>query len=401
MTHEYLTFFEYSFFCPEGGDNLKRHDRKYLAQLQKRYRVASKSERKIILGEFSKTSHHEKQYAGKLLRGNYRYTTKPIKRPRKRRYDLFDAIILAKVCKLLDWINSKRIKPQIGIAIDSLVLAGELICSKEQRKKLVKISPATIDRLLKTHKRRPVGKGKSYTKPGTLLKTKIPIRTFADWKENKVGFFEIDLVGHEGGNARGQFAFTLDFVDVKIQWTEQIAVVNKAQIHVFNGIKTIRGRLPFPLLGYDSDSGSEFINDQLYRYSIQEEITFTRGRPGKKNDNAYVEEKNDSVVRRWVGYGRYDTQEQVDVLNEFYEIFRLYSNFFLPVQKLVKKVRIGSKIKKVHDHAKTPYLRALRARDISKEVKDRLRKQYKTLNLVLLKRQIDEILTRLRPTPVQ
>lgn len=380
---------------------MKKYDRKYLVQLQKRYGAATKPERKIILAEFSKTSHHEKQYAGKLLRGNYRYATKPIKRPRRKIYNIVDAIILTKVCELLDWIASKRVRPAIGIAIDSLVKAGELVCSKEQRKKLIKISPATIDRLLKTHKKRPVGKGRSYTKPGTLLKTQIPVRTFADWTENKVGFFEIDLVGHEGGNARGEFAFTLDFVDVKVQWTEQVAVVNKAQKHVFAGIKTIRRRLPFPLLGYDSDSGSEFINHQLYRYSIQEKITFTRGRAGKKNDNAFVEEKNDSIVRRWIGYGRYDTQKQVDVLNEFYEVFRLYSNFFLPVQKLKEKVRIGSKIKKIHDKATTPYKRILWAKDVSRKVKNRLRGQYKALNLVFLKRQINEILKRLKPTRAQ
>lgn len=335
------------------------------------------------------------------MRGRYQYVTKPIKRPRRKTYTVVDAIVLAKVCELLDWIASKRVQPQIGIAIDSLVIAGELVCSKEQRKKLVKISPATIDRLFREYKKRPTGKGRSYTKPGTLLKTQIPIRTFADWSENKVGFTEIDLVGHDGGVARGDFAWTLDMVDVKVQWTEQVAVFNKAQKHVFAGIKTIRARLPFPLLGYDSDSGSEFINHQLYRYSIQEKITFTRGRAGKKNDNAFVEEKNDSVVRRWVGYGRYDTQEQVDVLNELYDVLRLYTNFFLPVMKLKEKVRIGSKVIKKYDKPTTPYQRILRARDVSKEVKDRLRKHYKTLNLVQLKKQIDGILKRLKPTKVR
>lgn len=401
MTHEYLTFFVFPFFCPEGGDNLKIYDRRYLVQLQKRYATATKSERKIILFEFSKTSHHEKQYAGKLLRGNYQYTTKPIKRPRGTIYTIVDAIILAKVCDLLDWINAKRVQPQIGVAIDSLVEAGKLVCSKEQRKKLVRISPATIDRLLTKHHQRPQLKGRSYTKPGTLLKTQIPIRTFADWNENVVGFCEIDLCGHDGGVARGDFSWTLNFVEVKVQWTEQVAVFNKAQIHVFAGIKTIRKRLPFPLLGYDSDSGSEFINDQLYRYSLQEKITFTRGRAGKKNDNPYVEQKNDSIVRRWVGYGRYDTEEQVDILNELYETLRLYTNFFLPVMKLKEKVRVGSKVKKIHDKATTPYQRILQAKDVSKQVKDRLRKQYTTLNLVQLKNQIDEILKRLKPTKVR
>lgn len=373
----------------------------YLNQLRKRYARVTKPERKVILREFVKTTGHDWQYAGKLIRGNYKYAEKPIKRPRKRKYNIVDAIILTKVCELLDWINSKRIQPGIGVAIDSLIEARQLVCSKELRAKLIKISPATIDRLLKTYKKRPVGKGRSYTKPGTLLKHQIPIRTFADWNENKVGFTEIDLVAHDGGLAKGDFVWTLNVVDVKVCWTEQVAVKNKAQVHVFAGIKQVRERLPFPLLGIDSDSGSEFINDQLYRYSIQEKITFTRGRAGKKNDNAYVEQKNDSVVRRWVGYGRYDIQEQVDMLNEFYAVLRLYLNFFVPVMKLKKKVRIGSRVSKKHDKPKTPYQRILRAKDVAKKIKDRLREQYKTLDLVSLKRQIDAILKRLKPTPVR
>lgn len=380
---------------------MKNHDREYLVQLQKRYASATKPERKIILDEFSKTSWHERQYAGKLLRGNYRYHTGTIHRPRRKTYTVVDAIILAKACDLLDWIASKRVQPAIGVAIDSLVLAGELVITPEQKKKLVKISPATIDRLLKTYKKRPVGKGKSYTKPGTLLKHKIPIRTFADWNENKVGFTEMDLVGHDGGSARGDFGWTLDFVDIKTCWAEQVAVKNKAQIHVFEGIKRIRGRLPFSLLGIDSDSGSEFINDQLLRYSIQEKITFTRGRAGKKNDNAFIEEKNNSVVRRWVGYGRYDTDEQIAILNELYTTLRLYLNFFVPAMKLKEKIRVGSKVIKKYDKPKAPYQRVLRAKDVSKAVKDKLRVEYKTLNLVLLKRKTDEILQRLKPTPIR
>ena len=379
---------------------MKKHS-EYLNQLRKRYAQATKPERKVILREFVKTTGHDWQYTGKLLRGNYTYATAPIKRPRKRKYDIVDAIILSKVCELLDWINSKRIQPGIGVAIDSLVAAGELVCSKEQRIKLVKISPATIDRLLKTYKKRPVGKGRSYTKPGTLLKHQIKIRTFADWNENRVGFEEIDLVGHDGGIARGDFGWTLDFIDIKSCWAEQVAVKNKAQIHVFAAIKLVRIRLPFALLGLDSDTGSEFINHQLNRYCTEEKITFTRGRSGRKNDNAHVEQKNDSIVRRWVGYGRYDTQEQIDILNELYEILRLYLNFFVPVMKLKEKVKIGSKIIKRYDKPKTPYQRLLLARDVPKGVKNKLRAEYKTLNLVKLKRQIDEILKRLKPTKIR
>ena len=374
--------------------------RGYLSELKKRYKRARKPEKIIILNEFTKTTGYERQHAGKLLRGNYRHVKRKIYRPHKV-YTKLDADVLAEVWKLLGWIASKRMKPSLKLAVDELIKAGRVALSADDRKRFIGMSAATMDRLMKKYRKKPKLKGRSYTKPGTLLKSQIPVRTWDEWNENKVGFFEIDLVGHDGGLAKGDFAWTLNWTDVKVQWTEQVAVFNKAQVHVFAGIERIRGRLPFPLLGIDSDSGSEFINAHLYRYCTSEQITFTRGRAGRKNDNPYVEEKNDSVVRNWVGYGRYDTQAQVDTLNELYELLRLYTNFFLPVMKLKKKIRIGSKIKKIHDKATTPYKRILRARDVSKEVKGKLRAQYKALSLIDLKDQIDAVLKRLKPTPLK
>lgn len=373
----------------------------YVKQLSLRYRKAGRNEKRIVLDEFIQTTEYHRKSAIRILSGSYSYRTKPSKRQRSRKYDVVDALVLEKVFGLFDWINSKRVQPQIGLAIDSLVCEGDLVCSGEQREKLIGISPATMDRLLKTHKKRPFGKGLSYTKPGTLLKHQIPIRTFSEWTENKVGFSEIDLVGHEGGIAKGEFGFTLNFVDVKACWTEQVAVKNKAQVHVFAGIKRVRARLPFALLGIDSDSGSEFINYHLLAYCTEEEITFTRGRAGKKNDNPYVEQKNDSIVRRWVGYGRYDTDEQIAILNELYEVLRLYLNFFVPVMKLKEKERIGSRIIKRYDKPRTPYQRILEADDVSEKIKEKLQKQYKTLNIVKLKKEVDAILKRLKPTPVR
>ena len=380
---------------------ISKVDRKYLSQLQNRYKTARRKQRIIILDELTKTTGYDRKHAGKLVRGKYRHMMGVIKHPRSLVYTKEDADTLEKVWKLLGWIASKRLKPSLSLALDQLILAGKVSMPKEDRKRFIRMSPATMDRLLTRYKKRVNIKGRSYTKPGTLLKTQIPIRTFSEWNENRVGFFEIDLVGHDGSLVRGDFAWTLDFVDVKSAWTEQAATFNKAQIHVFAGIQRIRARLPFPVLGLDSDSGAEFINDQLYRYCIQEQITFTRGRSGKKNDNPYIEQKNDSIVRNWVGYGRYNAHPKVDILNELYELLRLYTNFFLPVMKLKKKIRIGSKIKKVHDKATTPYRRILRARDVQKEVKDKLRVQYKTLSLVKLKEQIDEVLERLKPTPLK
>lgn len=199
---------------------------------------------------------------------------------------------------------------------------------------------------------------------------------------------EIDLVGHDGGDARGEFMQTLDVTDVCTTWTETEAVKNKAQVWVFEALKNIRERLPFELIGIDSDSGAEFINHELYRYCQQEGITFTRSRSYRKNDNCFVEQKNYSVVRRAVGYLRYDTEKELRLINELYRNLRLYTNFFQPSMKLKEKTRVGSKVTKKYDSAKTPYQRVLVSPHISDSIKRRLKRRYKTLNPASLKRKI-------------
>ena len=264
--------------------------------------------------------------------------------------------------------------------------------STECYEKLLRISPSTMDRLRAGSRRSPP-KRRGFTKPGTLLKDRIPIRTWADWTEDRSGFCEMDLVDHSGGKIiRGaDHAWTLCFTDVKTAWTECVAVRNKAQVHVFAAIKQARQRLPFPLLGIDSDNGSEFINDQLYRYCVQEKITFTRGRAGRKNDNAHVEQKNWSIVRRTVGYHRYDTPQQLELLNTLYALLHLYRNFFMPVMKLKEKVRIGSKVKRIYDDPQTPYARVLADPHVPEPFKAELREAYGHLDLIYLRLRINEL----------
>jgi len=228
-----------------------------------------------------------------------------------------------------------------------------------------------------------------------LLKKSIPIKTFADWDEAKPGFFEVDLVSHEGGAARGDFIQSLNFTDICTSWDEMIAVKNKAQVWVFAGIKRIEERLPFSVLGLDSDNGAEFINAHLLRYCEQNQITFTRSRPYRKNDSCFVEQKNWSVIRRAVGYARYDTDNELNTLNELYGYLRLYVNFFQPVRKLIKKERIGSKVIKRYDEAKTPYRRVLASPDIEDKIKVKLRKEYDMLNPAELKRKITKLQNKL------
>jgi len=371
---------------------MSRTDGKYLTQLQARYRQASRRERTVILDEFVKTTGYHRKHAIAVLNGQRERVQGPIRRPRRKVYGSDVADALATLGDLFDSICSKRLRAAIDVELPRLYEAGVFPVSAECYQKLLVVSPATMDRLRADRQRRP-GRSRGFTKPGTLLKDRISIRTWADWTEDQPGFCEIDLVDHSGGIIiRGSdHAWTLCFTDILTAWTECVATPNKAQVHVFAAIKQARQRLPFPLLGIDSDNGSEFINDQLYRYCVQEEITFTRGRAGRKNDNAYVEQKNWSIVRQAVGYYRYDTPEQLGLLNNLYTLLHLYANFFLPVMKLEEKVRVGSKVKRIYDKPQTPYARVLDSPHVSEEDKAELREAYGYLDLLHLRKRIDEL----------
>ena len=248
-----------------------------------------------------------------------------------------------------------------------------------------------MDRILAPDRKKRQLKGRSGTKPGTLLRRQVAVRTFADWDEARPGFVEVDLVAHEGGHAQGDYAQTLDLTDVSTGWTELAAVRNKAQVWVFEALQRLRRQLPFRLLGLDSDNGSEFINHHLQRYCDQERITLTRSRPLRKNDNCFVEQKNYSVVRRYVGYARYEGEADVELLNHLYERLRLYVNFFLPSQKLKEKIRQGSHVTKRYHPAQTPYARVLASAEVSAADKGRLKAQYLELNPAELHRQIRDL----------
>jgi hypothetical protein len=378
---------------------MSRTDEKYLKLLRARYRKANRKERSVILDEFVKTTGYHRKHAIALLNGRRKRVQGPIRRPRRAIYGTEEARALLILSELFDHINAKRLRKALDAELQGLYESGFLRVSSTCYEKLKRVSPATIDRLLADRRCQP-GRRRGFTKPGTLLKDQIPIRTWADWSEDRPGFCEMDLVDHSGGVIiRGvDHAWTLCFTDVKTAWTECVAVRNKAQVHVFAAIRSARRRLPFPLLGIDSDNGSEFINHQLYRYSLQEQITFTRGRTGRNNDNAYVEQKNWSVVRRAVGYHRYDTPEQLRLLNGLYALLHLYTNFFLPVMKLKEKVRTGSRTKRVYDDPQTPYARTLTSPDVSEADKAELREAYRSLDLVYLRKRIDEIQKRLLNT---
>lgn len=377
-----------------------------------RYQRSGKGEKGAILDEFVATSGYSRWHASYLLRwwgrrvwvGDKKVLVVGAPRKKKKRrtraslYDDRAIAVLVSVWKVMDYICGKRLAPVLGPMTDLLVRKGEIRCDGETSVKLSKMSAATIDRVLRAERKKYALKGRSRTKPGTLLKHQIPIRTFADWDDARAGFAEIDLVSHEGGCAVGDFCHTLDLTDIATTWTETAAVRNKSQERVFEALKKLRENLPFPLLGLDSDNGSEFINHNLDGYCREEEISFTRSRPARKNDNCFVEQKNWSVVRRAVGYARYDTDEQLNLLNELYHHLRLYTNFFMPSMKLVSKQRDGSRVKKHYDKAHTPFQRVMASRHVTRDRKRKLEIQYERLNPAALKRKIEHLQNRLYKT---
>lgn len=377
-------------------------------ELAPRYQRACKRERSRILDEFVSLTGLTRCYASHLLK---HYGTRISLRVngrrrvfivgdatgethRRRRSPYYDQSLLAPLERLWAISNGlcgKRLAVFIRTALPILEHWKELSIDETTRAKLLAVSPATIDRLLAPVKARSRLKGRSTTKPGTLLKHHIPIRTFADWDESIPGFVEIDLVAHDGGCAAGDFCQTLDVTDIATGWTETWPVRNKAQRHVFEALQTIRRRLPFALLGIDSDNGGEFINNQLRRWCEREQISFTRSRPYRKNDNCFVEQKNYSVVRTMVGYYRYDQREQLLLLERIYRIVRLHSNFFQPSMKLREKTRIGSKVTRRYDPPLTPYQRVLDHVKVADDAKKELMTLYQTLNPAELMRALAKL----------
>jgi hypothetical protein len=261
------------------------------------------------------------------------------------------------------------------------------------------MSESTIDRVLRPWKQAGRRHSLSTTKPGGLLRNAIPIRTFTDWEENYPGFIEVDLVAHCGESLEGFYLNTLMTVDVATGWSEFTGVWGKGQQRVGAAIHHVRQNLPFPLLGLDSDNGSEFINRNLAGWCQRESITFTRSRPYKKNDNCYVEQKNGSIVRRVIGRDRYSSKAALETLNRIYYLLRLYVNFLQPSMKLLSKTRHGAKVYKVYDTAQTPYQRVLKSKVLSEVKRAELHTTYSHLNPVRLLKQINdnlELLWRLR-----
>ncbi len=365
--------------------------RELLAAVAPRYRLAQGEERGRILEEFVASTGYHRKYALSLLNHPISKGTARKQRTRPRQYVFAVQQALVTCWRAANGICSKRLVPYLPELVRVLEQHGELHLEAATKTRLLVLSPATADRLLHAERKLAKPHGLGTTKPGTLLKSAIPIRTFAEWDEAQPGFTEIDLVVHCGTTTRGEYLHSLTMTDIATGWTECVALRNRGQQAVFQALVQARERLPFPLRGIDSDNGSEFINAHLLRYCQDQQLTFTRSRPYKKNDQAYVEQKNWSIVRQLVGYERYESLSAYEALQALYQVVRLYVNFFQPSMKLLTKEREGSKVKKTYDPAKTPYQRVLDAAQVSEEVKASLRQQYATLNPVALLRHMQRL----------
>lgn len=366
----------------------QRSKKELVETIQPRYLKASKGGKKQILDEFVATTGFHRKHAIRVL--THRPRPQGYKKRGKQKI-YTGAVIeaLTTIWEICGRICSKRLQPFIPEMITVLERHHEIELDEKVKGQLLKMSRATIDRCLKPA-RFEHRKGLSTTKPGTLLKQAIPVRTFTPWEDEKPGFLEMDLVAHCGGTTEGQYLYTLTGTDIATGWTECLAVPNKTKVAVSQAIQTLRQVLPFALLGIDSDNGSEFINDMLYRYCLAEEITFTRSRPYRKNDQAHVEQKNWSVVRHTVGYDRFESAQELALLSSIYEDLRLYINFFQPVLKLVGKVQVDGKTRRTYDQAITPFRRVLASDQVSLEDKARLTYLYLSLNPVTLRNAIDQ-----------
>ncbi|MCR4330652.1 MAG: transposase [Patescibacteria group bacterium] len=367
--------------------------REYLKRLKPRYLKASIEKKTMLLDECCKMTGLNRKYLIVVLSAatDLEYKSTRQRKARKEIYDKRFVVVLKKIWEIMDYPCGARLKPVLSEMVEKLVAFKELTVSQEMEKKLIDVSRSTIDAKLKRSRVEIRRRIQGTTKPGSLLKHQIPIRT-SSWEESRPGFCELDTVAHCGDSAAGEFANTLDVTDILTGWTEQEVFLGKAQKRVIAGLSSIKERLPFPLLGIDPDNGSEFINWQMYRFCTDAHVEFTRGRPYKKNDNAHIEQKNWTHVRQVYGYERIEEQEIVDLMNDLNRNeLRLYKNFFQPTMKLIDKKRVGlhkEKIKRIYDVPKTPYQRVLLCDVISPETKQALTTLYVTLNPAYLKRTI-------------
>jgi hypothetical protein len=364
--------------------------RELLIQVARRYQSASHPQKSIILDEFIAATGYARKYAIRLLTHPAPLAT-TITRPRERRHGPIVQNALIVAWKAANEICAKRLVPFLDQLVPNLERHGHFSLTDAERTQLLAISPATADRILRVVREREHPRGLGTTRAGILLKHQIPVRTFADWDDAPPGFFEADLVAHCGTSAEGTFLQTLTLTDVATGWTECLPLLYRAQHAVLAALNRADTLLPFPICGLDADNGAEFLNGELLAYCEQRAITFTRGRVARKNDQCFVEQKNGSIVRHFVGYDRFEGEVAYRQLGELYCALRLCVNFFQPSMKLKAKRREGSAVRRSYDRAQTPYQEVLAAEVVDADTRDQLATVARALDPVRLLRQIETL----------
>ncbi len=373
-----------------------RSRREYRTVIRERYWEShSKEEKSRILDEYCSNTGHNRKYAIRKLSAS----ENPEKRVRKKRSDVYDAQVvaaLAKTWEIFDYPCGQRLKPIMARETDRLRVFGELSISDEVAMKLKTMSSATIDRKLRRQKEvLHLSWSRGGRQPGSMLAQKIAVR-LTDWDTAKVGYIEADLVLHCGASTAGEHVCTVSATEISSGWWEGEPIWGKDQQSTFWALKEMRGRMPFQWLGLDTDNGSEFMSEVLFRYCHREKLEFTRSRPSHKNDNAYIEQKNWTHVRKVLGHLRYDTLKELEIIRGLYRNdLRLYKNFFQPVMKLAVKERIGGKIIRRYAVPRTPHEQLMDSDQLSVESQERLKAVYDSLNPAQLKREIDSKLETL------
>ena len=367
--------------------------KEYAAALRQRYGAARRPEKGRILDEFCQTTGMHRKAAVRLLNEEPRPSQE--RRGRRRRYGLDVLDVLVKLWLVSDRLCGKLLKPLIPDLLQALERHGELSVSEELRAQLVEISAASIDRLLRIHRRDAVRQPRRQVSSASTLKSQVPIRTWSEWGGVLPGSLQADLVLHCGESTEGFYLTTLCAIDVASGWTELQAVWGLGQQRVGGAIQHERRRLPFPLLSLHTDNGSEFINQGLFTWCHREQIGFSRGRPYRKNDQAYVEQRNYVAIRRLLGHDRLSTKRAYALLQQLYRLLGLQLNFLRPMRKLVGKQRLGSRVVKRYDQPRTPYQRLLQSGCLGPKESADLQGIFERLNPAELQRRIGELLRQI------
>jgi hypothetical protein len=369
--------------------------REYAAKQRERYQGATRAEKHRLLDEVVAVTGIHRKAAIRLLRRAPRPRARPGPGGRPRAYGPEVAAAAEVLWHASGRIGAHRLQPFVPELLDRLLRCGELMLAPAVDKLVRQASRPTLARLLGPARARYPLRGATITRPGPVLRHEIPIRTFTEWTDARPGFLEVDLVAHCGSSTEGFYLCTLCAVDIATAWVELEPVWGKGQIRVGGAVDHVRTRLPVPLVGLDSDNGSEFINRSLRDYCRRHGVTFTRSRPWKKNDSAHVEQKNGAVVRQLIGYDRFASRAAYGQLQRVYRLARLHVNFFQPVEKLVTKTRHGARVHRVYDRAQTPYQRLCAAGVLPADVHRELDMLYQSLNPLQLRRTLERELDRL------